>query len=136
MGAAIDIANYLDTQGLGTAGTNIFAHVTPDKPNSLISVYAFGSPMALRSHGKGSSNSVWAIKENLQVQYRNKNRLTADTTMRTIFEKLESAGGFTATDGNEYLFIECTRFPGQLRVDENDRSIFFAEFRCVYRSGL
>ncbi len=136
MGAAIDIANYLGTQGLGTAGTDIFAHRTPNSPNAMMSVYTFGSPMAFKSHGKGATKAVWAIKENIQVQYRHKKRASAVTKMRTVFEKLESAGGFTATDGNEYLYIECTRFPGQLRVDENDRTIFFAEFRCVYRSGL
>ncbi len=136
MGAAIDIANYLGTQGLGTAGTDIFAHTTPNSPNAMMSVYTFGSPMSLKSHGKGATKAVWAIKENIQVQYRHKKRATASSTMRTVFDKLESAGGFTATDGNEYLYIECTRFPGQLKVDENDRAIFYAEFRCVYRSGL
>lgn len=133
MSAAIDIAQYLADQGHGTAGTDILAHSTPDSPSTMTSVYTFGSPMSLRSHGKGSSKAVWGIKENIQVQYRSKSRLSADTNMRSIFDTLESAGGFTV-NGTEYLFVECTRFPGQLRVDDNDRVVFFAEFRTIARA--
>jgi len=135
MGAAIDIASFLAAEGHGTIGTDVWAHSTPNTPNALISVYSFGSPMSLKSHGKGSAVAVWAIKENLQVQNRHTSRSTADSTARSIFNTLESNGGFTQ-DGTIYLYIECTRFPGQLRVDDNDRTIFYAEYRCIYRSGL
>lgn len=33
-----DIADYLEIQGVGTVGTNIFAHLEPNKPNTCVTV--------------------------------------------------------------------------------------------------
>ena len=50
MSTPLDIANYLETNGLGTYGTNIFTGSEPPGPDDSVTIYEYpGQPPSLKA---------------------------------------------------------------------------------------
>jgi len=117
-----DIGNYLQVQGIGTLGTNIFLGMIPDKPDNCIVLFEYaGSPPDLYWNGEYPG---------LQVRVRNKSYAAARTKIGEVMEKLHGLHEQTLS-GTRYLLIKARGSPEILKRDNNNRVELFVNFEII-----
>jgi hypothetical protein len=141
-----DIGNYLQAQGIGTLGTNIFLGLMPDQPDNCIALFEYaGSPPDLHWNGEYPG---------LQVRVRNKSYEAARSKIGDIVKKLhglyeqilsdevepegigdEGEGNgeeeLTPVTGTRYLLIKARGSPEVLKRDNNNRVELFVNFEII-----
>lgn len=88
--AAVDIMNYLESEGLGTQGTDLFVGKEPDgqhAPVNTVTAYDDGGPM---QDARNAINETWVM-----FRARNTNYETAYNKLRDIRVKLEGHPAIT-----------------------------------------
>ncbi len=125
---AFDFVTYLADNGFGTAGTDLWAHITPDSPDVSVSVFEFSGPPNLKTHG-----GIWAQRGNIQIQTRNIDVKVCAQTCASIFTFLDRKKRFSV-NGFQYLYITGERSPTKLKVDERNRTYFYCEFSATRRA--
>jgi hypothetical protein len=117
-----DIGNYLQAQGIGTLGTNIFLGMIPDEPDNCIALFEYaGSPPDLHWNGEYPG---------LQVRVRNKSYAAARTKIGEVMEKLHGLHEQTLS-GTRYLLIKARGSPEVLKRDNNNRVELFVNFEII-----
>ena len=117
-----DIGNYLQVQGIGTLGTNIFLGMVPDKPDNCIVLFEYaGSPPDLHWNGKYPG---------LQVRVRNKSYAAARTKIGEVMAALHGLHEQTLS-GTRYLLIKARGSPEILKRDNNNRVELFVNFEII-----
>ena len=120
-----DIGNYLQVQGIGTLGTNIFLGMVPDKPDNCIVLFEYaGSPPDLHWNGKYPG---------LQVRVRNKSYAAARTKIGEVMAALHGLHEQTLS-GTRYLLIKARSSPEILKRDNNNRVELFVNFEIIKES--
>ncbi len=120
-----DIGNYLQAQGIGTLGTNIFLGLMPDEPANCIALFEYaGSPPDLHWNGEYPG---------LQVRVRNKSYAAARTKIGEVMEKLHGLHEQTLS-GTRYLLIKARGSPEVLKRDNNNRVELFVNFEIIKES--
>ena len=106
-----DIADYLESQGIGTVGVDLFKGDTPEIPDNCVTIerYAGQSPGMLGYEKPG-----------LQVRVRNKIRENAEIKIKSI-ETLLHCLCNTTLSGTRYLSIFAQQSPTPLGRDESNR---------------
>jgi hypothetical protein len=117
-----DIGNYLQDQGIGTLGTNIFLGLMPDQPDNCIALFEYaGSPPDLHWSGEYPG---------LQVRVRNKSYAAARTKIGEAMTALHGLHEQTLS-GARYLLIKARGSPEVLKRDNNNRVELFVNFEII-----
>lgn len=120
-----DIMTYLQSLGLGTPGTNLFASFVPSSPDNLISVLDTGGP---------EPDKYSPTKEpTFQVFIRNTNYVDGKSKLDTIRNNLHQTKN--TTRGNTFFyFILAISEGGHIgRNPETGLEEFSINFRCRTR---
>lgn len=117
-----DIGNYLQAQGIGTLGTNIFLGLIPDEPDNCVALFEYaGSPPDLHWNGEYPG---------LQVRVRNKSYAAARTKIGEVAKKLHGLHE-QMLSGTRYLLIKARGSPEVLKRDNNNRVELFVNFEII-----
>jgi hypothetical protein len=81
------IADYLEAQGLGTVGVDLFAAHLPSTPDTAMAVVVTGGPQA--DGGKGYDNPT------VQVRSRSQDPALAYSQLQGVYNKLDSLSNVT-----------------------------------------
>ena len=120
-----DIGNYLQAQGIGTLGTNIFLGLMPDEPDNCVALFEYaGSPPDLHWSGEYPG---------LQVRVRNKSYAAGRTKIGEVAKKLHGLHEQTLS-GTRYLLIKARGSPEVLKRDNNNRVELFVNFEIIKES--
>lgn len=117
-----DIAQYLQSNGIGVLGTDIFLGQLPASSDNVIAVFEYaGEPPDLHSNIEYPG---------LQIMVRNK---SYDAGRQKIEQIRNVLHGVTETVINlhRYLLIRANQSPAFLQRDENNRAIFVCNFRVI-----
>ena len=117
-----DIGNYLQAQGIGTLGTNIFLGLMPDQPDNCVALFEYaGSPPDLHWEGEYPG---------LQVRVRNKGYAAAREKIEEVVTELHGAHELTL-NGTRYRVIKVRGSPEVLKRDANNRVELFVNFEII-----
>ena len=117
-----DIGNYLQAQGVGTPGTDMFLGLMPDQPDNCIALFEYaGSPPDLHWNGEYPG---------LQVRVRNKSYAAARTKIGEVAKKLHGLHEQTLSD-TRYLLIRARGAPEVLKRDASNRVELFVNFEII-----
>ncbi|MCM8901325.1 minor capsid protein [Caldicoprobacter algeriensis] len=117
-----DIALYLQQQGVGVIGTDIFKGQMPAAPDNCIALFEYaGEPPDLHWPGEYPS---------LQAMVRNKSYAAGREKIEQIKDALHGLSE-TVINGHRYLLIQARQSPFFLERDENARAIFVCNFRVM-----
>ena len=119
------IGTYLQSQGIGTLGTDLFLGLMPDQPDNCIALFEYaGSPPDLHWNGEYPG---------LQVRVRNKSYAAARTKIGEVAKKLHGLHEQTLF-GTRYLLIKARGSPEVLKRDNNNRVELFVNFEIIKES--
>lgn len=127
-----EIATYLAGAGLGlTLGTNLYDvpfPIGPGQPDAAVAVME--PPVEEKAEDTfGGSLAAEAIsKPHFRIEVRDKDPGAAKTTMWSVFKKVRNLSA--TLSGVRYLQIDSLGQPAFLKFDDNQRAIYYAEFRA------
>ena len=117
-----EIGVYLQSQGIGTLGADLFLGLMPDQPDNCIALFQYaGSPPDLHWNGEYPG---------LQVRVRNKSYAAARTKIREVAKKLHGLHEQTLS-GTRYLLFKARGSPEVLKRDNNNRVELFVNFEII-----
>lgn len=122
MSVAYDIANYLQTHGVGTVGTDIFVGVMPASPADVVTLYDYGGEPSFL-HWGGEEARV-------QVVARSASYLTAEAKVRSLYEMLHGLAE-TTVGTRRVLLVQALQPPFLLTRDDQGRSLVACNFRIL-----
>lgn len=117
-----DIAQILQSNGIGTLGVDIFLGQLPASPDNVVAIFEYaGEPPDLHANIEYPG---------LQVMVRNKRY---DAGRQKIEQARNVLHGIVETviNGHRYLLIRANQSPFLLERDENNRAIFVCNFRLI-----
>jgi hypothetical protein len=114
------IADYLETEGVATKGTDMFLAVQPDSPDNCLTIYDTG--------GFAPDNELPIKDPTIQVISRATDYETAKQEALDVYGELHKLANQTLGDFYIYL-IEAMQEPGSIGRDSADRF----EISCNYR---
>jgi hypothetical protein len=121
-----DIATYLQSQGVGAVGTDLFNGSLPDEPDNCVALFEYaGSPPDLHWNGEYPG---------LQVRVRNTSYPAARAKIETVITKLH---GLTETmlSDTRYLLIRANQSPESLGQDASNRVELVVNFSIIKTRG-
>ena len=117
-----DIGTYLQSQGIGTLGADLFLGFMPDQPDNCIALFEYaGSPPDLHWNGEYPG---------LQVRVRNKSYAAARIKIGEAMTALHGLHEQTLS-GTRYLLIKARGSPEILKRDANNRVELFVNFEII-----
>ncbi len=117
-----EIGTYLQSQGIGTLGANLFLGLMPDQPDNCIALFEYaGSPPDLHWNGEYPG---------LQVRVRNKSYAMARAKIEQIRDLLHGLHD-KKLSGTRYLLIKARGNPEILKRDANNRVELFVNFEII-----
>lgn len=117
-----DIGTYLQSQGVGSLGADLFLGFMPDQPDNCIVLFEYaGSPPDLHWNGEYPG---------LQVRVRNKSYAAARTKIEDAMKKLHGLHE-QMLSGTRYLLIKARGSPEVLKRDANNRVELFVNFEIM-----
>ncbi len=117
-----DIGTYLQSQGIGSLGADIFLGLMPDQPDNCIALFEYaGSPPDLHWNGEYPG---------LQVRVRNKSYEAARIKIGEIMKKLHGLHE-QMLSGTRYLLIKARGSPEILKRDASNRVELFVNFEIM-----
>lgn len=122
-----EIATYLQTNNVGTIGTDLFLTKLPEKEGTAIGVIDTGAMEA---------DPELPIKHpTFQVFIRTAGYETGKTKLDAVYSLLHGIQNQTlVTNGKTYLDILAMTAGGCLGQDEAGRYLFSINFRCKHRT--
>jgi len=120
-----EIGTYLQSQEVGTLGTDLFLGLMPDQPDNCIALFQYaGSPPDLHWNGEYPG---------LQVRVRNKSYAAARAKIVEVAKKLHGLHEQTLS-GTRYLLVKARGSPEVLKRDANNRVELFVNFEIIKES--
>lgn len=119
---AVDIAQYLHQNGVGTWRSTIFAGQMPEEIDTVLCVYPYG--------GDPADLIVPLEFPRIQVRTRSKVYTTAYDLCYAAFQMLHQKTDITI-NGVLYKRIDATQSPQLMGKDEVQRFNFFCNFRLI-----
>lgn len=117
-----DIAQILQTNGIGVLGTDIFLGQLPASPDNVVAVFEYaGEPPDLHWPGEYPG---------LQILVRNKSYEAGRQKIEQVKNILHGLAE-TVVNNHRYLLIRANQSPAFLQRDENNRAIFVCNFRVI-----
>jgi hypothetical protein len=120
-----EIGTYLQSQGIGNLGTDLFLGLMPDQPDDCIALFQYaGSPPDLHWEGE---------YPRLQVRVRDKSYAAARAKIGTVAALLHGLHEQVLSD-TRYLLIKALGSPEVLKRDANNRIEIFVNFEIMKES--
>jgi hypothetical protein len=120
-----EIGGYLQAQGAGTLGADIFLGLMPDQPDNCVALFEYtGSPPDLHWNGEYPG---------LQVRVRNKSYGSGRAKIGQVIRELHGLHE-TTLSGTRYLLIKARGTPEVLKRDANNRIELFVNFEIIKES--
>jgi hypothetical protein len=117
-----EIGTYLQSQGTGTLGADLFLGLMPDQPDNCITLFEYaGSPPDLHWAGEYPG---------LQVRVRNTSYAAGREKIEEVVTELHGAHELTL-NGTRYLLIKARGSPEVLKRDANNRVELFVNFEII-----
>jgi hypothetical protein len=117
-----EIGTYLQSQGIGTLGANLFLGLMPDQPDNCIALFEYaGSPPDLHWPGEYPG---------LQVRVRDKSYAAARSKIREVMAALHGLHEQTLS-GTRYLLIKARGSPEILKRDASNRIELVLNFEII-----
>lgn len=117
-----EIGTYLQSQGIGTLGTDLFLSLMPDQPDNCTALFEYaGSPPDLHWPGEYPG---------LQVRVRNASYAAGRAKIGEVFKKLHGLHEQNLS-GTRYLLIKARGSPEVLKRDESNRTEWFVNFEII-----
>lgn len=114
-----DIGEYLEAEGVGTLGKDIFLGLLPDTPDTCVVLYEYaGSPPDLHWNGEYPGLHI-KVRANDYVAVRAKVKAVS-AALHGLYE--------TILNDTRYLLIKAKGSPEVFDRDEKDRIIMFINF--------
>lgn len=131
MSVGYDIVKFLENEGFGTEGIDIFDNFMPDSPDNLICIYDESAPTLDES----ACLAVDAF--GIQIVVRNSTKLTAETISMNIHKKLVGFGGSKLVPGGENISYITVETPpnGGIGKDDNNRNNWSAHYNVRVESS-
>lgn len=123
-----EIGARLQSQSLGTVGTDIFLGRLPETPDNGIAIISYPGSEPL--HTFGTDN--WAGRPRFQVKVRNTSFAAAETKAGQCVTALSFVE--VVISGTRYLRCSALQDPFQLSHDQNERAVFAVNFEA-WREG-
>lgn len=123
MSIAFDMLKYLELNGLGVEGTNLFLGFEPESPDNCITIY----DEAASTIPESACLSVDSL--GIQITVRNSNYALAEQTSRSIHKRIVGFGGKALVPGGEivsYLTVETA--PNSIGKDIKGRNQWTAHY--------
>lgn len=121
-----EIGTYLQSQGTGTLGADLFLGLMPDQPDNCIVLFEYaGSPPDLHWNGEYPG---------LQVRVRNKSYAAGRAKIGEVVKELHGLHE-QVLNGTRYLLIKARGSPEVLQRDANNRIEFFVNFEIIKERG-
>lgn len=117
---AMDIAQLLEDDTIGTQGTDLFINFMPDTPYDCIVVYDTG--------GLEDNSRIAINYQTIMIKVRNKSQETAYSIIDDIRLALQSRGTETI-NLNEYFAFWISTPPTFIERDTNNNSVFSMNVR-------
>ncbi len=129
-----EIRTLLEQEGIGVFGTDLFAGLMPDTPDSLVALFAYaGGPPEWDHDGPGPA---WEVA-GLQVQVRNFDLVEAFERADAIYDLLAQVRNRDLADAQgrstRYRAVVPLQSPYQLGLDDARRHLVVCNFQA-YRS--
>lgn len=112
-----DVGALLQTQGVGTLGTDLFLSTLPDVPDACVALYEYGGGPP--QHTLGGTSAKWE-EPRIQAVARATTYSAARTKIGAIFTALHAVNN-TTLSGTLYLSIEALQSPFFLEKDQSSR---------------
>ena len=124
-----ELTTYLVTQGIGTAGTNLFYGILPDSPDACVALFEYGGypndPVLGGTTVRLEYPSIQVMCRGVRDDYTNPRQKAQDVV--AAFTKI----GTQILSGVEYKAVLGNGPVTFLRRDENFRTIFVCSFDVV-----
>lgn len=118
----IDIITYLQSQSLGTIGTDLFETTLPDSPDFATAVRVYDAdPTDLAWNGEYPK---------FQVIVRSRSHADGSKRIQEIYEKLHGVAE-QLLNGKRYLLIQAIQPPFFLSFDKSGRRQYVANFKVI-----
>lgn len=125
-----EVATYLEDQGLGDLGTDLFRWSMPDAPDECVAVYEYAGEQPVRVHDIAA---IAQEQPRVQIVVRSATASAGRQRAEDIYRRLSLVKN-TDLSGTRYLSIEPLQNPFFLERDQNDRPKFV--FNCQAVKGL
>jgi hypothetical protein len=117
-----EIGAYLQSQGIGTLGADLFLGLMPDQPDNCIALFEYaGSPPDLHWPGEYPG---------LQVRVRDKSYPVGKAKIEQIVRELHGLHE-AVLGGTRYLLVKARGSPEVLKRDANNRVELFVNFEII-----
>jgi hypothetical protein len=116
-----DLALYLEQQGVGTRGTNLFANWLPDAPSTCVILFEYGGLESIKPMAPGANSAVLEMPF-IQILARSTDPVVARARAQSAFAALDGYRG--TLNGATYGWITANQPPFFLQRDQNDRTWF------------
>jgi hypothetical protein len=120
-----ELSAYLQAQGIGTAGTDIFSGIIPDSPDACVSLMEYGGVSPV--HALGGGNAKFE-RPRVQVVARATTYSAARTKIEAVYKLLHKVTN-TTLSSVRYLMIEAAQSPFFLERDSNNRVTLAVNFQ-------
>lgn len=117
-----DVLTRLQSQGVGTPGTDLFKSTMPPKPDVCLVVREVGGGPPTRMMGR-----VACENPEFQVFARATTYDAARDLIWKVFNALDNFSG--SINSNRYLWISANQSPSYVTQDENNRFVMHVSFR-------
>lgn len=126
---AEDLINYLENEGFGTIGTDLFLSFTPDNPDNSITCVDEIPPTL------PESNCLSIDMFTVQILVRNNNYTIAKNQSINIHKKIVGFGGQSLIEnGNIVSYITINTMPTSIGRDEKGRSSWSSHYNLRVES--
>ena len=117
------IGAYLQSQGIGTLGANLFLGLMPDQPDDCVALFEYaGSPPDLHWNGEYPG---------LQVRVRNKSYAAGRAKIEEVVTELHGLHETILNNSTRYLLVKARGSPEVLKRDNNNRVELFVNFEII-----
>ncbi len=128
--AAYDLATYLQANGFGTVGKDIFVNVMDDKLDPSLTLMDYTGEPASRTINGGKIQS----SPKVQALFRSQNSKGSHVALESIYSFLDGKAEVTI-NGSRYMLITALHEPVPLSRDEKDMVVYVVNFSCRRVSG-
>jgi len=117
-----EIGAYLQAQGVGTAGTDLFLSGLPDAPDTALAILETG----------GFEPDLAAPMDNptFQIMSRAGDYFVARTRAKAAYDALHGLAE-TVLSGRRYLLIRAMQSPTYIGVDQNGRHLIATNYAAI-----
>lgn len=121
--AAVDMADYLAANGIGTIGTNLFVAAEPAQPANCVTLYDTGGPQ--------SDPDANFFRPTIQARVRNVDYRAACSLMKQIHDALADVYTGVQVDDWYYFGAGSTNEPEPIGKDDQDRFLLTQNFQIM-----